>query len=79
MFLKIRWERRNGVIPPRSLVLLRSGWGSRWPDAPLFLGLEQNVTLNAPKADDAPSLNFDVKLNFPGLFDRITYYSYNYV
>jgi len=62
----LEWEKRNGVIPPRSLVLLRSGWGSRWPDAPLYLGLEPNVTLVAPKADDAPSLNFDVKLNYPG-------------
>lgn len=26
------WEDRNGLIPPRSFVALRTGWSSRWPD-----------------------------------------------
>jgi kynurenine formamidase len=26
------WEKRNGSVPAGSIVLLRTGWGSRWPD-----------------------------------------------
>ncbi|HXJ03653.1 MAG TPA: cyclase family protein [Candidatus Acidoferrum sp.] len=27
------WENRLGLIPPGTIVLLRTGWASRWPDA----------------------------------------------
>jgi len=27
------WEKRNGPIPAGAIVLLRTGWASRWPDA----------------------------------------------
>ena len=27
-----RWEGRNGRIPDGAIVLMRSGWGARWPD-----------------------------------------------
>ena len=27
------WEKRHGEIPEGAIVLLRSGWSSRWPDA----------------------------------------------
>src|SRR5438128_8404676 len=26
------WEKRNGRIPPGAIVILRTGWDSRWPD-----------------------------------------------
>jgi kynurenine formamidase len=46
------WEARHGRIPPRSIVLLRTGWSSRWPDARRYLG------------DDTPG---DAsRLHFPG-------------
>jgi kynurenine formamidase len=32
------WESRHGVIPAGSLVLLRTGWSARWPDAKRYLG-----------------------------------------
>ena len=32
------WERRNGPVPEGAIVLLRTGWGSRWPDALSYLG-----------------------------------------
>jgi kynurenine formamidase len=32
------WERRNGRIPDGTIVLLRTGWSSRWPDKTRYLG-----------------------------------------
>jgi kynurenine formamidase len=32
------WERTNGVIPRGAIVVLRTGWGTRWPDARRYLG-----------------------------------------
>ena len=32
------WERANGSIPDGAIVLFRTGWGSRWPDATTYLG-----------------------------------------
>jgi kynurenine formamidase len=32
------WERTNGVIPAGAIVLLRTGWGAKWPDARAYLG-----------------------------------------
>lgn len=32
------WEARNGPIPEGAIVLLRTGWGSRWPEALPYLG-----------------------------------------
>src|SRR5918992_732709 len=33
-----RWERRNGRIPRRAIVLLRTGWERFWPNAERYLG-----------------------------------------
>ena len=32
------WERHNGRIPDGRIVLLRTGWSSRWPDKARYLG-----------------------------------------
>jgi kynurenine formamidase len=32
------WEKRRGVIAPGTIVLLRTGWGKRWPDRKAYLG-----------------------------------------
>lgn len=32
------WEARHGRIPRGAIVLLRTGWGARWPDAQRFFG-----------------------------------------
>lgn len=46
------WERVHGPVPTGAIVLLRSGWGARWPDRKRYLG------------DDTPG---DAsKLHFPG-------------
>jgi kynurenine formamidase len=49
------WEGRNGPIPARSIVLLRTGWSERWPDAERYLG-------TARRGADAVA-----ELHFPGL------------
>lgn len=32
------WEKKHGVVPAGSIVLLRTGWGKRWPDRKRYLG-----------------------------------------
>jgi kynurenine formamidase len=49
------WEQQHGRIPDDSIVLLRTGYASRWPDAARYLG-------TAERGDAAVA-----KLHFPGL------------
>ncbi len=49
------WEERHGPIAPGTIVLLRTGWGARYPDAERYLGTAQR----GPEAT--------AKLHFPGL------------
>ena len=32
------WEERNGEIEPATIVLLHTGWGTRWPDRKAYFG-----------------------------------------
>ncbi|HKB72165.1 MAG TPA: cyclase family protein [Thermoanaerobaculia bacterium] len=32
------WERKHGPVPTGAIVLLRTGWSSRWPDRKAYLG-----------------------------------------
>jgi kynurenine formamidase len=32
------WEKKNGAIAPGTIVLLETGWSSRWPDKKAYLG-----------------------------------------
>lgn len=45
------WESRNGVIAPGTIVMLRTGWGKRYPDRKAYFG------------DDTPGATD--KLHFP--------------
>jgi kynurenine formamidase len=36
-----RFEREHGRIPPSSIVLIRTGWASRWPDKKRYLGSDK--------------------------------------
>jgi kynurenine formamidase len=49
------WERDNGRIPRRTIVLLRTGWDRYWPDAERYLGTAERGEQAVPK------------LHFPGL------------
>jgi kynurenine formamidase len=50
-----QWERENGAIPSNAIVLLRTGYSRRWPDAALYLGTSE-------RGEQAVA-----KLHFPGL------------
>ncbi|WP_224784604.1 cyclase family protein [Marinihelvus fidelis] len=49
------WEQAHGSIEPGAIVLVRTGWAERWPDAKTYLGTDQ-------KGADAVPL-----LHFPGI------------
>ncbi len=34
----LAWERRNGPLPEGAIVLLRTGWSTRWPDRRRYFG-----------------------------------------
>ena len=34
----LAWEQRNGALPAGSIVLIRTDWSTRWPDAEAYLG-----------------------------------------
>ena len=42
------WEERNGRIPGRAIVLLRTGWASRWPDAQKYRNQDARGKMHFP-------------------------------
>jgi kynurenine formamidase len=46
----LAWEKEHGKIPQGAIVLLRTGWGARWPDRKRYLGDD--------KPGDASNLHF---------------------
>ena len=47
-----KWENRNGeMIPQGSVVILFTGWQSKWNDPESFLGLDDNNVLHWPGFD----------------------------
>jgi kynurenine formamidase len=46
----LAWESGHGRIPDSAIVLMLSGWGSRWPDRQRYLG--------SPTPDDPQTLHF---------------------
>ena len=49
------WEREHGLIPDGAILLLRTGWGERWPDRLSYLGTERT------------GLEAVAELHFPGI------------
>jgi len=49
------WETAHGPIPEGSIVLIRTGWGSRWPDRARYLGTTKTGAAGV------------AELRFPGL------------
>ena len=54
------WEAANGPIPEWGIILLYTGWGSKWPDKKTYLGTDQH-------GDEAAK-----DLHFPGLHPDTT-------
>jgi kynurenine formamidase len=42
------WERRHGRIPEGAIVLLRTGWASRWPDARRYRNQDAQGKMHFP-------------------------------
>jgi kynurenine formamidase len=42
------WERRHGRIPRGAIVLMRTGWAARWPDAARYRNQDANGTMHFP-------------------------------
>jgi kynurenine formamidase len=51
----VKWESAHGQIPATAIVLLRTGFSKRWPDAQQYLGTAERGDAAVPK------------LHFPGL------------
>jgi kynurenine formamidase len=49
------WERSNGEVPRGAIILLRTGFGKRWPDRRTYMGTDERGEAAVPK------------LHFPGL------------
>jgi kynurenine formamidase len=43
-----KWEAMNGEIPRGAIVVLRSGWGSRVPDAARYRNMDANKVMHFP-------------------------------
>jgi kynurenine formamidase len=56
------WERTNGRLPDGAIVLFKTGYSKRWPDAATYLG-------TAERGPDAVA-----KLHFPGLSAELATY-----
>src|SRR5579859_531376 len=42
------WEKRNGKIPPGAIVLLRTGWASRWPAVQRYRNTDDKGEMHFP-------------------------------
>jgi kynurenine formamidase len=42
------WEKRHGQIPEGAIVLLRTGWSSRWPDAQSYRNQDEAGRMHFP-------------------------------
>jgi kynurenine formamidase len=43
-----QWEAAHGHIPPGAIVVLRTGWASRWPDEARYRNQDANGTMHFP-------------------------------
>jgi kynurenine formamidase len=43
-----KWEHAHGRIPPGAIVLLRTGWASRWPDAERYRNQDKQGKMHFP-------------------------------
>src|ERR1700741_5222106 len=42
------WEKKNGRIPPGAIVILRTGWASRWPDVQRYRNTDTKREMHFP-------------------------------
>lgn len=44
----LKWEQKNNTIPENSVVILFTGWQSKWNNPESFLGIDENKILHWP-------------------------------
>lgn len=58
------WEHAHGKIPPGAIVLLRTGWSSRWPDVQKYRNQDKQGKLHFPGfSDEAARLLIDRRVS----------------
>ena len=43
-----QWEKQHGRIPPGAIVLLRTGWASRWPETQRYRNMDASGVMHFP-------------------------------
>ena len=43
-----KWEKEHGHIPPGAIVLLRTGWATRWPDVKAYQNEDEKGVMHFP-------------------------------
>ncbi|WP_084610769.1 cyclase family protein [Archangium violaceum] len=49
------WERQHGALKPQHIVLIRTGWASRWPDAARYGNADASGVMHFPGVSMAAS------------------------
>jgi len=58
------WEKRHGRIPAGAIVILRTGWASRWPDVQRYRNTDAKGTMHFPGFSvDAAKILLDRKIS----------------
>jgi len=58
------WEEKHGTIPAGAIVVLRTGWASRWPDVSRYRNQDANGTMHFPGFSvDAAKLLLERKIS----------------
>ena len=58
------WEKKNGPSPPRAIVILRTGWASRWPDVQRYRNTDAKGEMHFPGfSADAAKILLDRKIS----------------
>jgi len=60
------WEARYGRIPPGAIVMLRTGWSSRWPNEKLYRNMDAKKVMHFP-GYSVPAAKFLIARHVSGL------------
>ena len=61
-----QWEQAHGSIPRGAIVLLRTGWAAKWPDATRYRGLDANGVMHFP-GFSAEAVRYLLERNINGI------------
>jgi len=61
-----QWEAQHGRIPPHAIVMLYTGWGSRWPNPARYRNMDANKVMHFP-GYSVPAAKFLIARQVSGL------------